>query len=1190
MYLKSLEIQGFKSFADRTVLTFGRGITAIVGPNGSGKSNISDAVRWVLGEQSTKTLRGAKMEDVIFGGTQFRGPVGFAEVSLILDNSGGELPVEASEVMVTRRYFRSGESEYYINRTSVRLRDIHEIFMDTGLGRDGYSIIGQGRIDEILAAKSGDRREIFEEAAGISKFRYRKEEAERKLENTAANLLRINDKIAELELNVEPLREQSEKAKRFLVLRDELRVEEVSLWMKKLDELRKNSEKVERDYSAVSKQLEGENTELEKLYRDIDKLAMAIQERDVALEQLRSLLSDTEGEKNTAESEATVIDGTIKNLKDNILRIKSDIDEQEGRESGIAEQLADRRRRIEEAEKGISETEARLQELSEELARIEEQSRGLIERAEELESEISVADGDLARLDLECSLLDASNAELIERRTALSSDSWLREGETEELAAILKLKQDEKTKAEKQAESLKNVISGYEIRLNNRQKKLDKVNSDRNGLTVEKNSLEHRIRLLEDMERDYEGFSRAVKLVMQEKARGTLKGIHGPVSQLVKMAPEYTLAIETALGGSLQNIVTDSEEDGKQAIDLLKRRDGGRATFLPLTAIRGRLMDENVQGEPGFAGIASEIVETAPKYREIIRNALGRTVIAENMDRAISIARKFRYRFKIVTLDGQVINAGGSMTGGSTSRNTGILSRAAELERLRRSLKELDEKLSAGESAATELRREVAAAEYELDVARAEQRQADDAVLRLSGEAALAEERYETSRAAVENLAEELERLGDRLSENKRRGEKLASEREQIEGSRTGLVYKLDELRKELKDRSEAASEVESGAASLREKRSGQQSERQTLIDNLYELEHISKQFWEDRSKRQELAEEYRVQIAENEQAAAEKWKAADEAAKRCDSIREDISRITAERLETEGLKSTADREGQEKNKTIVVLERERSRLEQKKTELDMSEKQIVDRLWDSYELTRSTASEIVRQIDNEGQVQKRISDIKREISRLGDINIGSIDEYARVSERYGYLSDQRDDVQKSKTELGEIIADITRKMREIFAAEFDRINESFSDTFTEIFGGGRAKLELEDRDDILNCGIDIKVQPPGKSLKTITLLSGGEKAFVAIALYFAILKVRPTPFCVLDEIEAALDEVNVARFAAYLRKLCDSTQFIVITHRRGTMEGSDMLYGVTMQVQGESKILALNIAEAERELGMKLK
>ncbi len=1003
MYLKALEIQGFKSFADKTRLTFEKNITAIVGPNGSGKSNISDAVMWVMGEQRTKSLRGSKMEDVIFGGTAKRSPLGFAQVSLILDNSARIFDIDSSEVTLTRRYYRSGESEYFINRESVRLKDINNLLMDTGLGRDGYSIIGQGRIAEIVSNKSTDRREVFEEAAGISRYRYRKEEAERKLDKTEENLLRINDKIDELEMQVGPLREQSRVAKRYLALRDELKILEVSAWMETLDRLHAQADAVNQEYAQAKANLERAKGELESLYASSGSITERMHRKDVEIEQARERLSAAEAKASECESAAAVLRANAESSRRSMERMQSDIAEQESRAAEI-------RARMDEGARRIAEIKARLETLY--------------------------------------------------------------------------------------AENTKNgnVLDGCRMKIKSREDALAAVSDKATKLAVDARSMDSRINMLTEMEKDFDGFSRAVKTVMRESARGSIRGVHGPVANLVKADDECALAIETALGAAAQNIVIDTQNDGRSAIEMLKRMDAGRATFLPIDTIRGSVMTDAPVRDPGFVGVAFDLVKFDESYRQIFANLLGRTVVAETLADAVRISKANGNRLRIVTLDGQLINAGGSMTGGSSAKGSGILSRANELETLKKKRVKLAE---SEKSCAAELERaktNLASVRYQYDMALEEQSSLRSDISSLEAE----------NRATAAS-GEQLRLLLDGISGD---------------------------------------SETRKNAVSA--------AERQI--------------------------ESFNARIAEKE---AERGTFAAE----IKSIKDEISRIGLSKLELEGKRTKAEKDAQQRNAEINELERLTARIEQKKLASDMEEKQIMDKLWDNYELGHTAANAIRQPVQNIQKANRAIAELRKEISSLGTPNIGAIDEYERVNSRYEFLAGQRDDVEKAKAELIDIIRDITAEMKAVFVERFNEIDESFRQTFLELFGGGKAALVLEDEKDVLNCGIDIKVQPPGKAVSTISLLSGGEMAFVAIALYFAILKVRPTPFCVMDEIEAALDEANVERFAAYMRRMSDRTQFLVITHRRGTMEEADMLYGVTMQEKGVSTVIELDLENAQKTI-----
>ena len=1003
MYLKALEIQGFKSFPDKTRLSFEKEITAIVGPNGSGKSNIADAILWVMGEQRSKALRGSKMEDVIFGGTEKRGKLGFAQVTLILDNSGRMFDSDNEEIMLSRRYYRSGESEYFINRESVRLKDLHSLLMDTGLGRDGYSIIGQGRIAEIVSSRSTDRREVFEEAAGISRFRYRKEEAERKLEKTEENLVRINDKIEELELQVGPLKTQSEIARQYLLLRDELRVKEISVWMLTLEKLHAQSENVALEYEQTRQSLEQAKASLEALYASSESISERMHQKDVETEQIRDRLSAAESAVNECDSAAAVLRGSVKNTRDGLQRMLLDMAEQETRVRELREQIEGNQTRIEALENDLR----------------------------EVQDEIT-ANG--------------------------------------------------------------NVLDGCRMKLRSREESLQALSDRATKLAVDGRSTDARIHMLSEMEKDYEGYSRAVRTVMQEAGRGTLRGVHGPAANLLRADEECALAIETALGAAAQNIVVDTQNDGRSAIELLKKQDAGRATFLPLDTIRGSVMRDAPVNDPGFVGIAVELVRFDPQYTEIFNNLLGRTVVAESLGDAIRMSKANGNRLRIVTLDGQLINAGGSMTGGSAAKGSGILSRANELQKLRKQR----EKIAAQEK---------------------------------------------TCQA-------ELDRAKSQLS---------------------GLRYQLDMA---LEDQT-----------ALLSRKSSLEAEQRTTQSAVHQLQLLLDSLSGDSESRQRAVQAEEDKITALQEQIRQKEKELQKLRAAAQAVRDEIGSVSKARLELEGRRTRAEKEAQQRNAEIIELERRIARQEQRKLSAEMEEKQILDKLWDNYELSHSAAMALRQPVDSVTRWNKEIGELRRQISALGTPNLGAIEEYERVSSRDEFLTGQRDDVDKAKKELLDIIRDVTGEMKDVFVEKFREIDLCFRETFRELFGGGKAALMLEDEDNVLECGIEIKVQPPGKSLSTISLLSGGEMAFVAIALYFAILKVRPTPFCVMDEIEAALDEANVNRFASYLRRMADKTQFLVITHRRGTMEEADMLYGVTMQEKGVSTVIELDLEAAQKSM-----
>ena len=1190
MYLKALEIEGFKSFPDKTVLSFEEDITAIVGPNGSGKSNISDAIRWVMGEQSTRALRGGKMEDVIFGGTAKRKQTNYAEVSLILDNSSHIFDMEESEIMVTRRYYRSGESMYYINRRSVRLKDVNELFMDTGLGREGYSIIGQGRIAEILSVKSADRREIFEEAAGISRYRHRKEEAERKLAHTDENLVRINDKISELELQVEPLRQQSEKAKKYLVLRDELRGLEISVWLDQLERIRANGIKLSADYEEAVRRKQQLEQEQEQLYAAMEDYSERMRGKDMEMETLREQIREQESGVAELESAIAVLNNNIVHNQDNARRIREELVQQEGREGGLVSQIEQRKTRLEEIDRELAKLDEQLtqtRQASEEAARSAGTLAAELEQLRQRQAMESAGAADAKAL---LSALAAAAQEVLDRDETVRQEMRAMDERIEQAKEDRKKARTERSKAEEERDAVQNIINGYTLRLNTRRQKAEQARDKYVKLQMEENALASRIKMLTEMEKMHEGFSKAVKVVMTEAERGTLNNIHGPVAGLVKVPDKYTVAIEIALGSAMQNIVVDREEDGKAVINYLKRRDAGRVTCSPLSSVRpGELREAaQVQKEKGFVGIGDQLVGFDKQYANVFSNLLGRIVIMEDMDCAIACARKYGHKFRIVTLDGQVLNPGGTMTGGSVSRSAGILSRANELERLGEQSAQLAEQLQAAAKALEEADREATAAAYEMETAQSQLRQWEDELLK-------AQAQYDHCDSVVRELERQHEAQEGELDLLKLRSTQIdkdtAAARARIQELEGAAAALESETQGKLTGQNEVQERAAAIAAKLAELTAGQaalQAEREANCAGLEQLEGLRRDIAGDRDHSQALMDDYKRKNEEYAAQIDEKEAALLALRQQTEGHNAVIRRLNEEKLALEAERNRTEKAGREKSMDLVNMEKEVAVLDHKRSSAAMEEKQILDKLWDSYELSHEAAKAQRIEIESVQKAVRRITELKRSISSLGNINLDAIEEFQRVNERYTYLTGQRDDVERAKGELETIIGNITGEMKTIFAREFKIINEEFGTTFTELFQGGKATLELEDPEDILNCGIEIKAQPPGKALKIISLLSGGEKAFVAIALYFAILKVRPTPFVVMDEIEAALDDSNVVRFAEYMRNMSDKTQFIVITHRRGTMEEADVLYGVTMQEQGISRMLTLNINDVEKELKLR--
>lgn len=1185
MHLKRIEIQGFKSFPDNVTVNLSRGITAVVGPNGSGKSNIVDAVRWVLGEQSTKTLRGGKMEDVIFSGTSHRAPSVYCQVSLTIDNAEGILPIEYSEITVTRRYYRSGESEFYINKKQVRLKDVHELFMDTGLGRDGYSIIGQGRIDEILSVRSGDRRELFEEAAGITKFRFRKEEAEKKLGLTEENLVRLRDIVSELENSLEPLKAQAEKTKRYLLLRDEMRSLETALWLINIDKLEKAAKKTAVDCENALRMLSAKKSELSAVYADADGLFEKMRSKDTEIDELRKKKADLASDAASIASNAAVHSANIENLKDNIRDIERQLDKDKAKEDDFLTRTRELDEKLSHLNEENTQLDERLRQLSEKAARENEKNTAVLKRIEDISEAMSCLAREKSVAETELALVRKN----IEDTLHLGESDKVRLAQTEyELIKsrqrLSEYEKETKEQLDKKQEA-QNVLSGFELVFANKEEKLRLVKSELENNQRQKHAKEDRLSLLKAMAKDYEGFNRAVKTVMDASERGFLPNICGTVAQLIRTDDEYTAAIETALGGALQNIVVETEEDGKRAIGYLKSRDGGRATFLPITAIRGRETGDIFKSEPGYVGMAHSLVLRDERYSDIVKSLLGSTLAVDNIDNAIKISRRHRGKVRIVTLDGQIINSSGSMTGGSLGKNTGVLARANETEKLEEQLLDITKVIEKGKTEVMQAESAVKSMRFSMDGATAALHEADIELSRLTA-------KTQGERANIDRLGGDMKVLRERTSELDGKVKSMGEEAVKTEKTISDLDEKyrekkdeLDRINTEQAEKNAFLSEISRDMAAVNERIAAIASEKSLTLDMKGQIDELKESIVFDLDSRKAGIEAIKGKLT-LAQGLLDK---AREDEKNIRLKEEDISRKIAktaqEKMSLEGRRSELDKRTQAINNALLNLERESARLESKKENEILQRQSFLDKMWDTYELSPLSARQCAQRIDDVAESSRRLAKIKNEIKSIGSVNVLAVEEYEKANERYVFIKTQKDDLEKAKSDILKVIYDLTKNMQGMFKSQFDLINKSFSDTFAEIFGGGSAYLQLEDEKDILNCGIEIKVTLPGKTVKTISLLSGGEKAFVAIALYFAILKVRPTPFCIVDEIDAALDDVNVEKYISYMRTLCGRTQFIAVTHRRGTMEGADILYGVAMQESGVSKLLTINVNDIEEQI-----
>lgn len=1181
MLLKTLEMQGFKSFPDKTVLSFGRGITAVVGPNGSGKSNISDAVRWVLGETSTKSLRGSKMEDVIFGGTQQRKAQGFAQVVLTLDNTDRTLADYGDTVSVSRRYYRSGESEYKIDGQTVRRRDVRELFMDTGLGADGYSSVGQGRIASIIEAKGDERRELFDEAAGISRFRHKKADAQRRLEQAQENLVRLLDILSELEQRVGPLKKQSEKAAEFLKYAEEKKELEIGLWMKKISAFTSDLRELEHKIDAATVSFETCEKELESIENSITQTSDEIAKVNVDIETAREKISSFESDRLKKQSDISVAKAQLDHNADTIRRLTADMQASGGDKSAAEAQIAEKEQQIAAWEKEIGEKKEALAALSRSMEDALSQGEAKSAESEKISREISELTMQLSQCEITRSAAQSSADAALQRVQNVEKSMAEAQADMEKTKKVRSEHAANVQYLQERCDSLQNALAGYRMRLSARQKQADEAAQTLENASRALSAAQSKVRMLTDLEKNMEGYSGAVKAVVRHSRAGALQGIHGTLAGLITVEDAYSTAIEVALGAAMQNVVTDSEADAKRAIYYLKQNRLGRATFLPLSAIQSRALRENgLSSCSGFVAVADELVQTAPQYKQVVSYLLGRCVVAEDMDSAIAIARAYNNRFKIVTLDGQVMNPGGSMTGGSQAKGAGILSRANAIESEKQNVQTLTEKVHTLEASAKSATEALHAANAEVQGAEAELRTASEDLIRAQGDLKLVDGRLSAAEASCRSLQ---------------------AEKEENSGKTASLQEKIDALEaqaQQLRDRIEA---LEKTLQALSTDRLGFSQSREKLRAEAEEVQLAIIALTKDQESARSLCEQMRARIAQHD-SRVQSVAAEIEAVKRDSaSVQQKIAAMEGEitsfsqaakaadeqvraLLETRnGLdKKAAELRIFEKNKNEehASVNAELVRLDERKISMRKEYEDLKTKLYEEYELTPREAAESAAEIADVPAANRRLQALRSSIKALGSVNVGAIEEYKEVSERYTFLKDQLNDVEQSKSELTKIIEDLTASMSTQFMDSFQKINEQFKVCFTDFFGGGRGELVLENPADCLETPIEIRIQPPGKSVQNLNLFSGGEKSLAALALLFALLKVNPAPFCIYDEVEAALDDVNVERFAKYMRKMTDKTQFIAITHRRGTMEEADVLYGVTMQEKGVSKLLELQSAE----------
>lgn len=1187
MRLKSIEIQGFKSFADKTVLHFGQGITAVVGPNGSGKSNISDAVRWVLGEQSTKTLRGFKMEDVIFSGTASRKAQGFAEVTLAIDNVNRQLPCDTDEVLVTRRYYRSGESEYRLNNAGVRLRDIHELFMDTGLGRDGYSMIAQGKIDDIVGTKSSsERRDIFEEAAGISRYRYRKLEAERKLNAAEENLLRLRDILSELESRVGPLADQSKKAEKFIEYSKEQEELQIGVWLNTLSKYKDVLREQENKITLARAQYDDINEKTAQTDLTLDRLTERSQQLIVSIDEARRAASECEEQAARIDGDIAVKRNTIEHNNETISRINRDIDALKDSDAAVVAEIELKNAQIEEKNEQIKQTDERFADAQSRLLNLVSESDSFSQQIETLNSELNRIAAATAEHKIELMSSRASSEEIGTRTFNISSAIDEKSVVIGELKKELADLDSDLKSCDDLIGECTNAISGREILLQKRREKYDGIKQNIDKLVLDESEKRRRAQMIEELERSMEGFAHSVKAIMNSSKHGDLNGVHGTVSQLLHVDSEYAVAIEAALGNALQNIVMSSEEAAKRAINYLKSTKGGRATFLPLTSVRPRHFNHgDVKNCIGYVGLANELISCDSKYDVIASSLLGEIVIADNIDSAVSIARKFGYRFKIVTLDGQIVNAGGSMTGGSLSKNAGLLSRAGEIKRLREEADVIAEQIVSENERLKNAKEAVATLDAEILAAKGELTTANEDKIRVLGEVRRVSEQISAGENDIIKLKTEQKLLSDRLEELKKSAERAQTIISENEMKSAELTKQLDELTGGRDSTSQKREKLSALASEISANSFAMKREVELLQNAVDEL----RQRMSGRTERSaQLAAEIESITKQNsniEVIVSDLCEQSKQLRERALQSSQSVEKFAAERDEAEKEMQQLRLSERDRLSDREKLSGELVRLEERKSAMIREYDDTIRKLYDEYGLTRSEAESRGIVIEDLSIANKRLAELKSKIKSLGSVNLSAIEEYKEVSERYEFMSEQLADVEKSKSELLKLISQLTGQMQTMFVSRFEEINKYFSKVFIELFGGGTAELKLTDPDNVLESGIEIIVQPPGKKISIIEQLSGGEKALIAISIYFAIMKVNPPPFCILDEVDAALDDVNVTRFAGYLRRMSPNTQYIVVTHRRGSMEEADMLYGVTMQEKGISKLLELNVSELEQQM-----
>ena len=1184
MVLTELEIQGFKSFPDRTKVQIDKGITAVVGPNGSGKSNISDAIRWVLGETSSRQLRGTgKMEDVIFGGTQQRGAMGYASVKLTVDNSDRRIDVDADTVVIGRRYYRSGESEYSINGQNVRLKDIYELFLDTGLGRDGYSIIGQGRIAEIVGAKSAERREIFEEASGIAKYRYRRNEAQRRLAAAEENLERLRDILGELESRVGPLKRESEKAHQFLELSARRKELEVTLWVDSVRRAKDTVREQQRKYDTAQADYDRLNEEIEKIDAETEAVRSKMQQLTLQIERSNQEIRSITEEMSGADSRIAVLKNDIRHNEASVENLKQQIQQETVNDEELGREIRHHQERVETLETQIRDMDQKTDALKQKLEQLQKESAASSVRKGELTDALNQRTRQQTENRVKAAGCESTVTTAVQRlqavRDAIAENERLQAELTEDredTRKYLESIRDDLTR-------LENIKNGLRLKMQSRQNQQKQANEAHSQVRRQMEATHQRIQVLNDLEKNMDGYQQSVKAVMRAAQHRRLNGIIGPVSSILSVEPGYETAIETALGYAMQNIVVSGEAAAKAAIGFLKSEHAGRATFLPLDTVTGNHFDASRL--PEGAQVASSLVRYEAKYDRIVANLLGRIIVVDDLDEASRVARSLGFRNRVVTVDGQVINAGGSFTGGSSSRSAGFFSRRQEIEELNQKRKKLEQDQQKALALAEEYDHEVEALAAEITVTESEAITAGGDKIRAEMEYNRLSGALEQAKTSGQDLAEEAEKLENSLTQARAEGEQAARNIEKLASEIADLEEQLGKISGSDDNFLAGRSALSDQLSALSLQRLGAEKDRDMHRSS---IENLRQRRTESGRRNQELEDSILRLHQANEASRAEIQAVRDRKQSSGETIGQkenEIRQCSEDRMELEGSISRQSQQVRAITEQREKMSQEMARLAERKASAEIEYDQSIAKLWEEYQLTMTDAQTFCVEFEDENELRRMVNEVRGKIRALGNVNVGAIEEYGEVSERYEFLSAQVADVEKSKNELNRMIAELSGQMRQMFAESFEKINGHFGRIFHELFGGGSAELILDDPDNVLQSGIEIRVAPPGKVIKNLAALSGGEQALVAISIYFAILAVNPAPFCILDEIEAALDDVNVTRYAQYLTRISDKTQFIVITHRRGTMEAADVLYGVTMQQDGVSKLLRLDLNQVEASL-----